>query len=153
MFGDPHLVERLVVNLLDNALRHNRPNGSLEVMTGGCDGLASLSVANDGPVIRPADIDRLFEPFQRLAPERTGTGEGFGLGLCIVRAVATAQGALLRARVRPQGGLVVDVRFPMTDRGPDDPEAKRRRFSGTRAPAIDRSPGTPVETEGVAALR
>ncbi len=109
--GDSRLLERLVANLLDNALRHNVHGGWLEVATRGADGRAVLSVANDGPVIPPSQVQRLFEPFQRLAPERAGHGEGHGLGLSIVRAIAAAHGASVTARARQEGGLEVEASF------------------------------------------
>jgi signal transduction histidine kinase len=109
--GDPRLVERLVVNLVDNALRHNVPHGHIDVVTGVRNGHAILAVSNDGPIVPSSEVDRLFEPFQRLATERTSSGEGIGLGLCIVRAVAVAHGARLTTRARPQGGLSIEVSF------------------------------------------
>jgi signal transduction histidine kinase len=110
--GDPRLVERLVANLLDNALRHNVRNGRLEVATTGASGRAVLSVANGGPTIPPTEVQRLFEPFQRLTPERAGYGEGHGLGLSIVRAIAAAHGASVSARAGEEGGLAIEVGFP-----------------------------------------
>ncbi len=115
--GDPRLVERLVANLLDNALRHNVSGGRLEVATAAAGGCAILSVANGGPAIPSAELQRLFEPFQRLAPERAGHGEGQGLGLSIVRAIAAAHGATLTARTPTRGGLAIEVSFPATDLG------------------------------------
>jgi signal transduction histidine kinase len=70
-----------------------------------------LAIANTGPVIAPQEVGSLFEPFQRLGADRTGR-DGLGLGLSIVRAIADAHGARLRARVLPRGGLDVQVRFP-----------------------------------------
>ena len=110
--GDPRLVERLAANLIDNALRHNVPGGMVVVQTGTRAGHGWLSVANDGPEVPPDAIERLYEPFERLGTERTNAGEGFGLGLCIVRAVATAHGASLTTEARLGGGLHVEVRFP-----------------------------------------
>jgi signal transduction histidine kinase len=110
--GDPRLVERLAANLLDNALRHNEPGGMVVVRTGTRAGHGWLAVSNDGPVVEADQIERLYEPFERLGAERTHAGEGFGLGLCIVRAVATAHGASLTTEARPHGGLHVEVRFP-----------------------------------------
>jgi signal transduction histidine kinase len=110
--GDPRLVERLAANLLDNALRHNLPGGGVTVTTSTRAGAPCLCVTNDGPVVRPEDIERLYEPFERLDGLRTSSGEGFGLGLCIVKAVASAHGATLDTQVRPTGGLRVEVRFP-----------------------------------------
>jgi signal transduction histidine kinase len=110
--GDPRLVERLAANLIDNALRHNEPGGMVVVQTGTRAGHGCLAVSNDGPVVAPEEIERLYEPFERMGAERTHAGQGFGLGLCIVRAVATAHGASLTTEARPNGGLHVEVRFP-----------------------------------------
>ena len=112
LLGDPDLIERLVANLLDNAVRHNGPGGTAEFAAGQRDGRAVLSVANSGPAIPPAEVDRLFRPFQRLATARTSDGSGHGLGLSIVRAIATAHGADVTARARPEGGLHIEVSFP-----------------------------------------
>jgi signal transduction histidine kinase len=105
--GDPRLVESLVANLVDNALRHNVPGGRAEVSTGG----ARIVVRNTGPVVPPAELDRLFEPFQQLHGRRIRHGEGHGLGLAIVRAIARAHGAAVDARALPGGGLEVAVTF------------------------------------------
>ena len=112
ILGDPALIERLVANLIDNALQHNRPGGMLEVETATESAYATLSVVNDGPSIPPDEIERLLEPFQRLERDRTGPGDAHGLGLSIVRAIATAHGAELNADPRANGGLVVTVSFP-----------------------------------------
>ncbi|GAA2616461.1 HAMP domain-containing sensor histidine kinase [Dactylosporangium fulvum] len=109
--GDPQLVGSLVANLVGNALRHNVPGGRVEVTTAAVEGRARLTVRNTGPVVPPGEVDRLFEPFQRLHGRRLGHGEGHGLGLAIVRAVASAHGADLAARARPEGGLDVEVTF------------------------------------------
>ena len=113
LLGDPDLITRLVANLLDNAVRHNVPGGTVEVSTARQDGRAVLTVANSGPVIPPGEIGRLLQPFQRLATTRSSDGDGHGLGLPIVRAVATAHGATLSTRARPGGGLHVQVSFPV----------------------------------------
>jgi signal transduction histidine kinase len=110
--GDPLLVQQLVTNLIDNAVRHNVPGGEVRVATATSDGRAVLSVANAGPVIPPAEVDRLFQPFQRFGPRPARRDGGHGLGLSIVRAIATAHGAALGARAQPAGGLAVDVTFP-----------------------------------------
>jgi signal transduction histidine kinase len=110
--GDPHLVESLVANLVDNAVRHNVPGGQVEIATGMAGDQARISVRNTGPVVPPADLDRLFEPFQQLGAQRVG--DGHGLGLAIVRAIARAHGAVLTPLARPDGGLDVHVSFPGT---------------------------------------
>jgi len=113
LMGDPRLVERLVTNLVDNAIRHNLPGGGIEVASR-MEGLrAVLSVVNDGAVIPPQEVGRLFQTFQRMARDRTGAhGEGVGLGLSIVQAIATTHGARIKAEARPQGGMAIEISFP-----------------------------------------
>jgi len=110
--GDPLLAERLVANLLANAVRHNVPGGRVEVLTGVQGGKAVLSVTNTGPLIQEAEVDRLFQPFQRLDSRRANYKDGHGLGLSIVRAIATAHDATVTARPLPGGGLFVSVAAP-----------------------------------------
>jgi signal transduction histidine kinase len=112
LLGDRSLIERLVANLLDNAVHHNIPDGTIQLTAGNPDGRAVLSVANSGPPIPPAEVDRLFQPFQRLAMVRANHRNGHGLGLSIVRAITTAHGATLTAHARPEGGLHIEVSFP-----------------------------------------
>lgn len=111
MLGDPRLAERLVVNLVDNAVRHNVANGVVQLSTGTEAGFAVLAVVNSGPVIRPDDVPRLLRPFQRLAADRIGTPDGLGLGLSIVAAIADAHGGWLKVDPRPEGGLAVRAAF------------------------------------------
>ena len=119
LLGDARLAERLVANLVDNALRHNEPGGWVSVRVGTSMGQAVLEVANSGPVIPPGEVTRLLAPFQRLgAGRRSGPQDGHGLGLSIVIAIASAHGADVRASARPGGGLVVRVRFPPLPAGP-----------------------------------
>jgi signal transduction histidine kinase len=108
--GDARLTERLVANLVDNAIRHNTTDGTVEVATGTRGGMATLRVTNSGPVIPPEHLDHLFRPFARLVPDRTAH-DGLGLGLPIVAAIASAHDAHLEARPRPGGGLTVTVRL------------------------------------------
>jgi signal transduction histidine kinase len=119
--GDSRLVERLVANLVDNAVGHNVEGGRVHVSTEARDGKAVLTVLNTGPKIPPGQIDRLFQPFQRLDPGRAHHDNGHGLGLSIVRAIAAGHGARVDARPDPQGGLAVAVEFPLMDlAGTDD---------------------------------
>jgi signal transduction histidine kinase len=111
LYGDPDLIDRLTANLLDNAIQHNTPDGSIEITTTASNGHAVLTVANTGPLVPPAEVSRLLQPFQRLAA-RTSTGNGHGLGLSIVAAIATAHRADLAAHARPDGGLHIQVSFP-----------------------------------------
>jgi signal transduction histidine kinase len=109
--GDARLAERLVANLLDNAIRHNQPGGQVLVQTGMAGPEAVLSVSNTGPVIRPADVGELFQPFRRGGARRTGDGDSPGLGLSIVGAIAAAHAARLGALAQPGGGLRIEVSF------------------------------------------
>ena len=117
--GDPPLVERLVANLCDNALEHNRPGGRVEVGIARSGARLVLTVANSGRRLPPEQVERLMEPFQRL--ERTVDRHHHGLGLSIVRAIATAHGATVAVTARPTGGLSVAVAFPLVA-----PEPPRR---------------------------
>jgi signal transduction histidine kinase len=110
--GDPDLLERLTVNLVSNAIRHNVVPGRLEVATRTVFGRAVLSVANTGPLIAPADLGRLFLPFERLISRPRSFADGVGLGLAIVDAIANAHDATVRVRARNGGGLGIHVAFP-----------------------------------------
>jgi signal transduction histidine kinase len=109
--GDPRLAASLVTNLVDNALRHNIPGGTVEIET---TAPGRLTVSNTGTPIPPTEINRMFQPFQRLGPDRTGQTDGHGLGLAIVAAIAHAHRAPLTAHTRPSGGLRITVDFPPT---------------------------------------
>src|SRR6516162_5820813 len=110
--GDPRLVESLVTNLVDNAIRYNVTGGRVAVSTVQIAGKATLRISNTGAPIPPDQVDRLFEPFQRLGGVRARNGDGYGLGLSIVRAIASAHGATLTSRAQPEGGLDIEVAFP-----------------------------------------
>jgi signal transduction histidine kinase len=109
--GDPALVASLVANLLDNAIRHNVTDGAVEISTSATPDGARLTVSNTGAVVPFIDVERLFEPFQRLGDQRVAPADGHGLGLTIVKAIATANGANLTARPGPRGGLDIQVIF------------------------------------------
>jgi signal transduction histidine kinase len=121
--GDARLAERLVANLLDNAIRHNHRGGRVLVRTHAAAGQAVLSVISTGPVLDQAEVPALFEPFRRRGTARTGatSGSGLGLGLSIVAAIAAAHRADVRACAQPGGGLDVTVRFCRTADSPADP--------------------------------
>ncbi|MEV4251850.1 HAMP domain-containing sensor histidine kinase [Spirillospora sp. NPDC049652] len=110
--GDPVLLERLVQNLVENAVRHNRRGGTCRVLTGVHDGWTELTVTNTGPVVPAYETETIFEPFRRLGAERVRSDRGSGLGLSIVRAVAGAHGGTATASPNPGGGLRVTVRLP-----------------------------------------
>ncbi|QSB14397.1 HAMP domain-containing histidine kinase [Natronosporangium hydrolyticum] len=115
--GDPVLLERLVHNLVENAVRHNLQDGGwLSAATGVEDGYTTVTVANTGRVVPAYEVPVLFEPFRRAsAADRVTSGgqdRGMGLGLSIARAVAQAHGGEVTATPREGGGLTVGVRLP-----------------------------------------
>jgi signal transduction histidine kinase len=109
--GDPRLLERLVGNLVENAIRHNVPGGWLRVTTGETTERVWLHVSNGGPVIAAGDLDALFEPFRRGGRLRTAT-RGAGLGLAIVRLIVEAHHGRLQAAAPPFGGLAIRIELP-----------------------------------------
>ncbi|WP_459182441.1 sensor histidine kinase [Streptomyces sp.] len=118
--GNGVLLERIALNLVQNAVRYNVPKEDggqdgpwVEITTGAEGGHALLTVSNTGPVVPAYEIDNLFEPFRRLRTERTGSDKGVGLGLSIARSVARAHGGTISAVPREGGGLVMRVAIPM----------------------------------------
>jgi signal transduction histidine kinase len=141
--GDPRLAERLVANLVENGLRYNTTAGHVEVTTTTSADRAVLAVVNSGPLVPAAEVERLFEPFQRLGGDRTDRSDGIGLGLSIVKAIADAHRASLTARTRPDGGLHVEVSFSPASaseaRAPDrprEPTSPRRALLSRRRKAL-----------------
>ena len=127
--GSAQLAERLVVNLLDNALRHNVHGGRIKVSTGTRQGRTVLTIANTGPVILTEDAAELTTPFHRLGASRLThprphndpghpSPDGLGLGLAIVQATANAHDATLELCPRLGGGLTAHVRFPVPSTTP-----------------------------------
>jgi signal transduction histidine kinase len=110
--GDPRLVERLVANLISNAICHNTAGGRVELTTESRDGRALLAVGNTGPTIPEGELERIFQPFQRLDSARTADANGLGLGLSIVKAIADAHNATITTRGKSDGGLQIEVGFP-----------------------------------------
>lgn len=132
--GDPALAGRLVSNLIDNAVLHNIPGGQIQVSTGTENERAFLTVTNTGPVIPADTVERLFEPFQRLLPDRTAPDDGHhGLGLSIVRAIVTAHHATIITRAQSHGGLAIEITFPLDD--------SRRRAHATPSNGHDQPVG------------
>lgn len=120
--GNVALLGRAVANLLENAVRHNTPGGTVHVATRVAEPWAELTVENDGRTFDPDAVPLLFEPFHR-GPHTRATadpdhGSGAGLGLSIVRAVAAAHGGTAQALARPGGGLTVTLRLPLP--GPEN---------------------------------
>ena len=109
--GDRQLIERLLANLVANAVRHNVPGGRIDVATYTAGGRPIFTIANTGPLIPAGELNRLFQPFQRGSHARPASA-GVGLGLTIVRAIADAHGATITTQPLTGGGLEVDISFP-----------------------------------------
>jgi signal transduction histidine kinase len=128
--GDRRLLERLVANLVENAVGHNRRGGHVSVSTFTREGRSVVEVVNDGDVLDPAILPVLLEPFQRI--DRGARGDGAGLGLSIVRSVANAHGGAVALAACPEGGLRATVTLPRGEPAqPDHPD----RYSRERAHA------------------
>jgi signal transduction histidine kinase len=125
--GDRRLIEQLIANLVDNAILHNTPGGNLQLTT------ATV-------------LERLFRPFERLAPGRRHHETGHGLGLSIIEAIANAHGAVITARSRPEGGLEIEISFPV----PDQTHLETARATdGHQSPQRTAQDQTPHSTEPV----
>jgi signal transduction histidine kinase len=111
--GDPTLLERLVANLVHNAVHYNVRGGQVTVEVGE---YPALVIVNTGPKVPPDQVNALFEPFRRLDRDRTAHRTGAGLGLSIVRSVAHAHDGTVSATPNPGGGLRVTVKLPVQGR-------------------------------------
>jgi len=131
--GDRRLLERLVANLVENAVRHNVDGGTVEVRTASAAGRSTVEVRNDGPAVPPDAVASLLEPFQRL--DRGAPGDGVGLGLSIVRSVAEAHGGSVDLRARPSGGLVARVSLPARGGATADEDFIQGDYADDRARA------------------
>src|SRR5207237_4077649 len=108
--GDAVLLERLVVNLLDNAERYNIANGTITISTTTDNGASLLRIVNTGPVVPPDEVDRLFLPFTRL-DDRT-RHDGFSLGLALASSIPPAHSRTLHATALTTGGLDIVASLP-----------------------------------------
>ncbi|MEV0347508.1 HAMP domain-containing sensor histidine kinase [Nonomuraea sp. NPDC050680] len=111
--GEAVLVERLVQNLVENAIRHNQPKGEVWVTTRRRTEQVELVVANTGLHVPAYEIETIFEPFRRLHGDRLRSDRGSGLGLSIVRVITEAHGGTVVARPREEGGLTITVELPL----------------------------------------
>lgn len=127
VLGERALLERMVTNLLSNAVNHNVDGGWFSVKTWSSGDLAFLEVANGGPVIDPEETEHLFERFYRPDRSRSRKTGGFGLGLSIVKSVVTAHVGEVQLEAPGEGGLKVTVSLPApqpTAEIGDEPETK-----------------------------
>ncbi len=135
--GDPRLLDRLIGNLLENAVRHNVTGGWVRISCGEKSGGAWLHVANGGAVIPPTEVVSLFEAFRRGGTRRARTAtRGSGLGLSIVRLIVDAHHGRLQAAAPPFGGLAMRIELPGPERAAAIAmDAADRRSLGVPEPA------------------
>ena len=122
--ADPGLLERVIANLVGNAVRHSA-SGPVVVSAGLLHGQVELRIVDHGLGVPRADRERVFAPFQRLgdAPR----GHGVGLGLAVARGLTEAMGGTLTAEDTPGGGLTMIVSLPAAPVSATSPPAPRRR--------------------------
>lgn len=119
--GNRPLLQQMVGNLVDNAVRHNQRGGWIRIGTHHSHDRAQLVVESSGPPLHVPDVAELARPFRRAGAERTGSQNGFGLGLSIVDAIAEGHDGALHLEARDGGGLYVRVDLPLASQEPDRP--------------------------------
>ncbi|MFI1095457.1 ATP-binding protein [Streptomyces sp. NPDC020917] len=116
ILADPPLLERVIANLVANAVRHTPPGGKVLVSGSALGERVELRVIDQGPGLRPEDHDRIFEPFQRMGD--TDNTTGLGLGLALSRGLTEAMGGTLTPEETPGGGLTMVVSLPAAGGSP-----------------------------------
>jgi signal transduction histidine kinase len=111
--GEETLLARLVENLIDNAVRHNERGGWVDASVEAAGGLCKLTIENGGERLDERKVQELARPFRRLVADRTGARDGFGLGLSIVAAIASAHDGRLELQGRASGGLSAVIYLPL----------------------------------------
>jgi signal transduction histidine kinase len=146
--GEPVLLAVLIGNLVDNAVRYNRPHGQVTVHTGSTDSAAVLRVANTGEAIPPDRAAALLEPFVRGSAEGLARPGGSGLGLSIARGIVLAHSGQIVPLARPDGGLDVTVRLPPAATSPDPADPPTPGAPDTDGDTADRPAGTTGSDNG-----
>lgn len=108
---DATLIQRVLINLFDNAAKYTPPQSTISVRAGATGDTMYLIVEDDGPGLTTADPDMLFEPFARGQKESSVAGVGLGLALC--RSIVTAHGGSIRAKARKPHGAAFEIRLPL----------------------------------------
>jgi two-component system sensor histidine kinase KdpD len=118
---DDVLIEQVLVNLLDNAVKYTPPGSPITIMATASDRTVTVEVADRGPGLRPGEEKRVFEKFYRA---QAGTGRGAGLGLSICQGIVEAHGGRIWAQNVPEGGVAFLFTLPMADTAPAQAPAR-----------------------------
>ncbi|MBK7997405.1 MAG: HAMP domain-containing protein [Verrucomicrobia bacterium] len=113
--GDRHRLKQLLLNLADNAIKYNHPEGEVTFALTQDNGDAELTIANTGPGIAPEKLPRVFDRFYRGDLAHNSAVEGCGLGLSIAQWIVKAHGGSIRVTSEPQKLTTVRVKLPITD--------------------------------------
>jgi signal transduction histidine kinase len=116
--GNETLLARMLGNLLDNAIRHNRQAGWIRIEARAAGDTAEIVIENSGAELDEQDVQQLVQPFRRLGAERTASpAGGVGLGLSIVAAIVRAHDGRMRLHARQGGGLQASIDLPLAAQG------------------------------------
>lgn len=121
VLADPGLLDRVLGNLLENALRHAPTGTPVRVVTSALRDRVEIRVVDTGPGVPATDLDRIFLPFQRRGDAPEGPGHGVGLGLAVARGLAEAMNATVEPEATPGGGLTMVVALPALARSVHGP--------------------------------
>jgi two-component system sensor histidine kinase KdpD len=114
---DGVLIEQVLINVLDNAIKYTPPGSPLSLAAWATDGAVTVEVADQGPGLPPGEEQRVFDKFYRA--QRPGESGGAGLGLTICRGIIEAHGGHIWAENRPSGGTALRFTLPLTGTPPD----------------------------------
>ena len=113
--ADRHRLRQLLLNLADNAVKYNQPQGRVTMSLRRVDGVAEFTIANTGPGIPPEMLPRVFDRFFRGDPAHGPTVDGCGLGLSIVQWIVSAHRGSVQIESEPAKTTTVTVRLPLKD--------------------------------------
>jgi two-component system sensor histidine kinase KdpD len=113
--SDDVLIEQVLINLIDNAVKYTPPESPIEIVAGAGEAVVTVEVADSGPGLAPGDERRIFEKFYRGAK---GSRRGVGLGLAICEGIVQAHGGHIWAENRPQGGVAFRFTLPVKGTSP-----------------------------------
>jgi signal transduction histidine kinase len=110
---DPGRMTQVLTNILDNAVRHTPPGGTITLASHPTSRGVALSVRDSGPGLSPADLARVFDRFYRADESRVRHEGGSGLGLAIAKSIVAAHGGTIRAESEEGKGLEVSIELPV----------------------------------------